>query len=443
MHFTKRLLDARFGGARVVWAIAVAGSSSVSCSSSEGSNQPAIAPDVSSPDASLVDGGVVDAGPPESGVARWDPVPPRPVVCASSPCATSLSTTLGEGFCALLRDGSVACWGQNDAGQLGRGRLTHSSSTAERVVGLSNVVALDRSCAIDSAGATWCWGTGPFLRDELSPTTTELTPVELPIPPATRVAVAERTACAVIADGVLCWGDNSNGQIAVPELGASAALSPRAIAIPPGAPITGLFVGNASFVLRADGTAISWGANPPLARVSSLFPDPYPGVISLEGVSSIGMDRRAACATAGGTAYCWGLVREAYNSPAGEVGSVLLDLSLPEPIATPEPLVQIATSSDWSMVRFLERACACGVSGDVYCWGNNSSGQVGDGTRAYALTPVRVPGLPEPVAQVKTSARSTCALLTSGRVFCWGDNMYGQLGSGAQSGLVPQEVVLP
>jgi len=452
VHFTKRLLDAQVPVARVVVAIAAAGSLTASCSSVEDSTHPAVGPDASLPDEPLVDGGVLDAEPPglDAGApgldaAKWDAGAVRPVVCASARCATSLTTTFGEGFCALLRDGTVACWGQNNAGQLGRGQHagTNDGRTAERVVGVEGVVELARSCAIDSAGATWCWGTGPFLRSELSATTTELTPVKLPIPPATKVGVAERTACAVVDGGVLCWGENSNGQIAVPELGANAALSPRAITIPPGAPITSLFVGSASFVLRADGTVVSWGANPPLARVSSLFPDPYPRDIQLASVSSMGVDRKAACATADGTAYCWGLVRERAEVGAGQLGSVLLERALPRPIVTPEPVVQIATASDGSVAALLERACACGVSGDVHCWGNNASGQVGDGTKAYALAPVRVAGLPEPAAQVKTSARSTCALLTSGRVFCWGDNMYGQLGSGRQQSLVPVEIVLP
>jgi len=452
VHITKRLLDAPIPAARVVVAVAAAGSLAVSCSSSEAPTHPALAPDASSTDAPLLDGGAADTGPPDVDASKGDAGSPRPVVCASSRCATSLVTTLGDGggYCALLRDGTVACWGANDLGQLGRGEGAGRSHgfTAERVVGLSDVVTLARACAINSAGDTWCWGTGPFLRDELSATTTELTPVKLPIPPATSVGVAERAACAVVAGGVLCWGDNAHGQIAIPEPGADpyAAFAPRAIAIPPGAPITGLFVGRASFVLRADGTVLSWGANPPLGRVSSLFPDPYPREITLGAVSGMSVDRKAACATADGTGYCWGLVRQRPSDdevPIGKIGDVSARRALPRPIATPEPVVQIATASDTRLTVDLERACACGASGDVYCWGNNTKGQVGDGTKTYAHVPARVAGLPEPAAQVKTSATSTCALLTSGRIFCWGDNSYGQLGSSRHASLVPVGVVLP
>lgn len=92
-----------------------------------------------------------------------------------------------------------------------------------------------------------------------------------------------------------------------------------------------------------------------------------------------------------------------------------------------------------------QRACAVGVSGAVYCWGVNGSGQAGDGTLSYAHAPVEVVGLPEPAARVATTPKATCALLTSGAIRCWGDGFHGQLGRGrlGPPSVVPEEVLLP
>ena len=93
-----------------------------------------------------------------------------------------------------------------------------------------------------------------------------------------------------------------------------------------------------------------------------------------------------------------------------------------------------------------QRWCAVGASGAIYCWGFNESGQAGDGTKLDVLSDaVKVQGLPGPAADVKTTPNATCALLTSGKVYCWGSNYYGQLGSGNLKvpSLTPQEVALP
>jgi alpha-tubulin suppressor-like RCC1 family protein len=66
------------------------------------------------------------------------------------------------------------------------------------------------------------------------------------------------------------------------------------------------------------------------------------------------------------------------------------------------------------------------------CWGDNSEGQLGDGTRTNRSTPVAVIGLPGDIAAVAAGGGHTCALHGSGEVWCWGDNVYGQLGDGTR-----------
>ncbi len=395
-------------------------------------------------DLTTSDAGPRDGSSPMPEAAAFDGGP-LPVVCASPSCAKSLVTTISsyfgqEGFCALLEDRTVACWGGNDRGQLGRGddAGTAGSAVAARVAGLSDIVQLASTCAVDASGASFCWGTGAYHQEEDAPTllTTATTPVKLPLPPARSVSAYDVLGCAALVDGkVVCWGSNRNGQVAPYEVaGPRAALPPTEIAMPSGAPFQRVLVGDATFAVRSDGTMLSWGRNPPLGRVSSVAPDPVPSPISLERVSSVDLVGDRACATLAGTGYCWG---------PGWWLEGQLERALPQPVVAPEPLVQIATAfrpytTEW-------RWCAVGASGDVYCWGSNAIGQAGDGTKDHAFYTVRVKGLPAPATQVKTTATSTCALLTNGKVYCWGSNSSGQLGSGMFKvpSLVPQEVVLP
>lgn len=460
MRFTRQLPDRRS------FTVALALSSCVAvivaaagCSSSDEAPSNSASADGASDTSfpSIDDASPRDAGPSRD-AGSFDAAP-LDVTCESASCAKALVTTFGqsdddrgEGFCALLGDGTVACWGANRGGQLGRGEEAGAleSATPARVVGLTGIRTLQHTCAIDVTGSTFCWGTGPFRWDETQPpmTTTERSPVELAIPPATRIGATTSTACALVTDGVLCWGANESGQVAPFEVASwSDVLAPTPV-VGAGAPLRDLVVGNASFVSREDGTMASWGANPPLGRVSSLFPDPYPQSVVLHGISSLDVAGDNACAVADGVGYCWGaVVSTSLDPPSGP----LVDRALPEVVVTPEPIVQIATTRNVVYGEFdnptiePQRWCASAASGAVYCAGYNASGQAGDGTTSFASKAQKVVGLPAPAAQIKTTPNTTCALLTNGKVFCWGGNFYGQLGVGTFKvpSLVPQEVMLP
>lgn len=457
MHFTRRLLDPHRAGLLIALSTLTASAAAVSCSSSD------------DPGASLV----VDAGREEADAtevidaatatdssirdAESFDGKPLPVVCASSPCATALVTTLGrsiedrgEGFCVLLDDGTVACWGANGAGQLGRGEgvgeALIDSSKAARVVGLSNVSSLDHTCALDTSGSVWCWGTGPFSwgEDGGVVSSTYTTPVKLDLPLATKVARSYATACAVVGSDVQCWGSNALGQLG--PLTEASSGEPTRAALPQGALASALVVGNATFVIRDDGSLVSWGGNPGIGRISPSFPDPFPQAAALTKVTQIDSAYDNTCAVANGIGYCWGARLLPTKGP-------VLERALPEAVGAPERLVQIATTrtdaaSIFPVVTEFKpfRWCAVAESGSLYCWGFNESGQAGNGDQEYVPRAVRV-DLPDGVqiAQVKTTINTTCALLTNGKVNCWGSNFNGQLGNGLNRGksLVPTEVVLP
>jgi alpha-tubulin suppressor-like RCC1 family protein len=74
--------------------------------------------------------------------------------------------------------------------------------------------------------------------------------------------------------------------------------------------------------------------------------------------------------------------------------------------------------------------CALVDSGEVFCWGRNEWGQLGNNTLVDSAVPVQVHGITEAIA-VSSGFKHTCALLASGRIRCWGDNTLGQLGNGS------------
>lgn len=460
MHFTRRLLDPHRSALLIALSVLAASPAAVSCSSSdEPSNSPLADAGGDSADVTDATDAAVDSSGRDSGVFDGKPLP---VVCESRPCAIELVTTLGksvedkdrgEGFCVLLDDGTVACWGANRAGQLGRGEAEGEplidSSTPAKVLGLSNIASLDHTCAVDKSGGVWCWGTGPFswTEDGGSASTTHTTPVKLDLPPVTKVARSFETACAVIGGEVRCWGSNELAQLG--PLSETVTVAPVRVALPQGPAVSSVELGNATFVLREDGSVVSWGGNPGIGRVSPSFPDPRPQLVALTRVTQIDSAYDNTCAVANGIGYCWG----ARVTPQKGTET---DRALPEPVAAPEPLVQIATTRSEGFLLVGEvavrdfkpyRWCAVGGSGTLYCWGFNESGQAGSGDEEFVTRAVRVAGLPEEakVAQVRTTVNTTCALLTTGKVYCWGSNYNGQLGNRLIRGesSVPTEVVLP
>ena len=80
--------------------------------------------------------------------------------------------------------------------------------------------------------------------------------------------------------------------------------------------------------------------------------------------------------------------------------------------------------------------CALTRTGGVMCWGDNKYGQLGDGTKGNRYRPTGVLGLSSGVKQITVGARHACALLNTGAVKCWGNSTSGQVGNGkARSGL--------
>ncbi|OUZ09116.1 hypothetical protein BHE97_11475 [Aeromicrobium sp. PE09-221] len=203
-----------------------------------------------------------------------------------------------------------------------------------------------------------------------------------------------------------------------------------------GKPVTAIAAGGVqTCALSETGDAYCWGSN----RYGQLGDGTDDA--SLVPVQVTGLDDPVIAITAGdwhtcaltttdaGTVYCWG-----YNG-FGQLGDgTTTDSFVPVQVAgLDEPVIAITAG--------VTHTCALTDTGDVYCWGDNGYGRLGDGTDDASLVPVQVTGLDEPVTAIAAGRTHTCALTDTDDVYCWGDNGYGRLGDGTDdASLVPVQV---
>lgn len=316
--------------------------------------------------------------------------------------------------CALLSNGTVACWGRNEHGQIGDGTTTDRHAPVP-VPGLSGVkeiaLGLDFTCALVSSGAVLCWGHDVAGQLGDGSSTDRHTPTLVRgLMTASHISAGYLHACAVLVNGhVACWGLNLNGVLGdgtsdnrlspVPVQGIS-----HATAVATG--------GYSTCALLNTGEVYCWGDLPwaPTTRP----PAPVPG---LRNVTAIAGKFDHTCALVGGKVACWGPV-----NIHGELGDgTTSNRTSP---------VMVTGVSGASSIDAGDHSCAVLRRGEVECWGPNAFGQLGDGTTETQRLPTPVRRLRD-VVQVSTgSVGYTCALVRGGTVKCWGGNAYGELGDG-------------
>jgi beta-lactam-binding protein with PASTA domain len=142
--------------------------------------------------------------------------------------STAAAVVAGQDHsCALLFNGTVECWGDNQVGQLGNGTTTNAA-TPVPVTGVTGAIAIAaggwNTCALLSNGSVQCWGSnykGELgIGNQAGPATCELLPCSMtPIPVsgignATAIAVGYEHVCAILSDGTIqCWGSNYAGEL--------------------------------------------------------------------------------------------------------------------------------------------------------------------------------------------------------------------------------------
>lgn len=317
--------------------------------------------------------------------------------------------------CALINTGVLQCWGRNYYGQLGRGDF-FGDYLPQPVTGISNLthvsIGLEHVCATSSTNKVYCWGQNTLRQLGIASAPSRDTPNAVPgLTDVTAVAAGYAHICALAAVGLRCWGDNTSGQLKLPATTpfVPAASTPQAPDALPG-DLVRIAAGNwGTCGLNVAGALTCWQA------AYGPSGGPY------TGVADVAVGGGHGCfATTGGAAYCWGLN---FLGQIGD-GSTTFRAAATAVSGLASGVAQVVAGQYFSCARL--------GTGAVQCWGDNSVGQLGDGTQTERPTPVAVSGISNAV-QVVAGTDFACARLTGDTVSCWGSNTHRQLGTGTGS----------
>ena len=233
-----------------------------------------------------------------------------------------------------------------------------------------------------------------------------------------------RTTCMYDVWGNRCWGNGTTGQLGNGTNTNSAA--PVAII----ADLTAFKVSGGSHFgdhfcgLDASGAAYCWGSNTAGqlgdgTRTDRNVPTAVAGGLAFAQLT-MGMEHTCGVTTSGDV-YCWGI------SNAGQLGDSTIGTSriVPTKAKTPAGVVFAQVAAGYN------HTCATSVAGDVYCWGINTFGQLGDGT--ISSVPRPYPALisgGQKLTKIAAGPAGGCGLTSAGAAWCWGGNFNGQLGNG-------------
>ena len=418
-----------------------------------------------------------------------------PVAVSTSLVSQFASGTLVAGLyhtCGLAMSGAAYCWGDNSFGQLGDGTMIQklapvavSTSSVSQFISGSLVAGDYYTCGLAMSGAAYCWGDNRYGQLGDRTKTQRLTPVAVGTSLVSQFISGSLVAgsyhtCGLNASGVpVCWGNNFNGQLG--NGFASFGLAPNPVAtrtlFTSGSLVAGYdYTCGMNLSASVAAALLCWGFNDDTMLTPALISTPLvsqfatgslaagyqhtcvlntAGAAFCRGVNSYGQlgdgttnssDALVAVSTSlvsqfaigslvaafqhtcglstAGTAYCWG------DNSFGQLGDGSVDQKL-EPVAISTSIVSHFASGSLVVGEF--HTCGLSTSGTAFCWGDNTYGQLGDGTTTQRDTPVAVSRSLVPQfasGSLVAGDYHTCGLTTSGEAFCWGDNTYGQLGDG-------------
>jgi len=365
-----------------------------------------------------------------------------------------LSVGSGANYsCALRNDGLVFCWGANNFGNLGNGSLAPSrvpveASGAQRFTALA--VGDANACGLTAAGEAWCWGDN-FNGQLGRGTTGGLGAVPAPVTGGhtfTSLSIGLRSICGIATTGTTyCWGNNQNSQLGIGVTGGSINV-PTAVVNSASFGFTSVSTGFiASCAVNAGGSVFCWGSAGPYFGNGATNPISNVPVPAASGrlVSKLDQGSLYACILLPmGRAACWG------SQTTGELGTG----SFTSPVFAPTPVsstLRFASIDANHANIILGFTCALTPTGQAWCWGSNDFGQLGAtgaSTCTFGASTFNCSNVPLAVTtnrrfnQLGVGLRHVCALEGTGNVYCWGDNSFGQLGNNTLTpSMTPVKVV--
>lgn len=303
------------------------------------------------------------------------------------------------------------------------------------------------SCAI-AERKLYCWGDGNQAGNGATGTVAAPTPVAaLSGKDVTDVSVGRNHSCAVADGDLYCWGSSEHGRLGNGSEATALITTPTKVQGDfTGKTVTAVSAGFRNTCAVADGKAYCWGegqygsnGNGSVDNASRPVPVTAAGTIGGAAVTAITAGWQShACAIADSKAYCWGALGA--TTSAGALGNGKSEGSkVPVAVNLPgKPVTEIGAGHGTT--------CAI-ASKEVYCWGENGYGRVGNNTATNtpALSPALVKTAGTPLAGQTITGLSVgyfhiCAIAgeTSGGVSCWGSGALGQMGNGAIVGDNPQ-----